>query len=497
MVALTVVRMVSETWLARVGEAAALKLRSDLMAAVECAPLRDLEKIGASKIRNVAGSDCSAMALGVASLPFIVMNACVVVGVLVLIFQLNWRTGLVFMAGLAIGMFLFRIIQKHVMDRFRSVRKDLDAVDRILSTQLHSIASLKLNSRRHRHVISDALSGWGRVRENLVEGRLYSSLHSNLVSLIIFSGILAVIFFRDGLGLNTAALAQFGFLAIFFINPVGNLMLRMQPVAGAFVAHERYASMATVLTKQELAVDAEETLTVRREVELRAVRYSYEHFELGPVDMRVRPGECLFIVGGNGSGKSTLLKVLMGVYEPSGGSILYDGRKVDFGSNAYRELFAYVPFDFALFGMLYGRDVASEQEAVQRHLDAFGLDGKVALGADGRWSTTQLSQGQRRRLALIDAITESKPILVLDECAADQDPASRDAFYRVLLPRLLAEGRTLVVVSHDDRFFDVADSIVKLEHGRQVAPSAAQRRRMPPPPPPPLSRSLSVDAGER
>ena len=87
---------------------------------------------------------------------------------------------------------------------------------------------------------------------------------------------------------------------------------------------------------------------------------------------------------------------------------------------------------------------------------------------DGVFSTTRLSRGQRKRLALVTAYLEDRPIYLFDEWAADQDPLFRRVFYQRLLPELKRRGKTVVAVTHDDRYFDAADQLIKLEEGKVV-----------------------------
>ncbi|AEA65965.1 cyclic peptide transporter (plasmid) [Burkholderia gladioli BSR3] len=197
-----------------------------------------------------------------------------------------------------------------------------------------------------------------------------------------------------------------------------------------------------------------------------------EAFTLGPIALSFVPGETVFLIGGNGSGKTTLAKLITGLYAPEGGRILLDGEPVDAASRErYRHLFSAVFGDFFLFERLFGIDAASRQRA-HALLNALQLSHKVAV--DGAaFSTLDLSQGQRKRLALLVAYLEDRPFYVLDEWAADQDPLFRDVFYRQLLPELKARGKTVLVISHDDRYFSLGDRNVKLDYGRIVAQSGA------------------------
>ena len=101
------------------------------------------------------------------------------------------------------------------------------------------------------------------------------------------------------------------------------------------------------------------------------------------------------------------------------------------------------------------------------YLHQLELDHVVTV-KDGVFSTVKLSRGQRKRLALLTAYLEDRPIYVFDEWAADQDPVFRRIFYLRLLPELKARGKTVVAITHDDRYFGDADRIVKLEEGKVV-----------------------------
>jgi len=192
-------------------------------------------------------------------------------------------------------------------------------------------------------------------------------------------------------------------------------------------------------------------------------------FTLGPIDLTLHPGELVFIIGGNGSGKSTLAKVITGLYPPQSGEILVDGVPLSPASEeSFRQLYSAVFSDFFLFNRLVGLDHSTKwAERTNEYLKALELAKVVKL--DGaRFSTTSLSQGQRRRMALLVAYMEDRPIYVLDEWAADQDPEFRQIFYMKLLPELKEKGKTVVVITHDDRYFHLGDRVIKLDYGKVI-----------------------------
>jgi putative ATP-binding cassette transporter len=209
----------------------------------------------------------------------------------------------------------------------------------------------------------------------------------------------------------------------------------------------------------EAQVSDEEPLKRFSKIEMRNIVFRYVDksseavFQVGPFDFTLRSGELVFITGGNGSGKSTFLKLLAGLYEPSSGEITFDGVRVDDRTrDVYRSLITAIFVDYHLFQMLYG--IADPDPAeVDRLLTQFQLRDKTRL-ANGEFRTLDLSAGQRKRLALIVSLLEKRPILLLDEWTADQDPEFRRKFYDELLPSLTAAGKTIVAITHDDRYLD-------------------------------------------
>jgi putative ATP-binding cassette transporter len=214
-----------------------------------------------------------------------------------------------------------------------------------------------------------------------------------------------------------------------------------------------------------------------RRIEFEAASFSYANggdavtFRTGPWDIAIERGETVFIVGGNGSGKSTTLKLLCGLYPLEAGRILVDGVCVDRASQQdYRELFSCVFADFHLFDRLHGLEDV-DGAAVRDHIERMELTGKVDF-ADGRFSTLNLSTGQRKRLAMIVSLLEDREIYIFDEWAADQDSHFRDVFYTGILPELKHRGKTVIAVTHDDRYWDRCDRMYTMDLGVMARESA-------------------------
>ena len=493
MVALAVSRAAATHVLAVAAEAMTLEFRTELLEDLGQAQLSEVEQMGDTPLRRLASRDSAQVSFGVAMAPFLLMNALLVVGVLVLLFVSNWRVGAIFVVGVVIGGALVGKLQARFVERMQKGAELLDQADTLLSKQIANAGALKLNARRLEGAKRATRSLWTEVQGHRVGARAIGALLQGSTTMLVFSVIILVLALREPLSVSGAEVMSFGFLAVFLTGPVEAVTGSAQALAEAVAAFNRIEALRqrlAVVEEPKSTENGAHDYTAFQEIQMEGVSYVYPEFTLGPVNLTVKRGETTFLVGGNGSGKSTFLKVIMGLYRPHKGSVRVDGDVVETTSAAYRELFAYVPFDFTLFETLYGRG-SHQEPAVRAQLQWFEIGGKLdaRVEADAiRWSSLELSQGQRRRLALIDAITEGKPILVLDECASDQDPHFRERFYRELLPHLKGTGVTLIIVSHDDRYYDLADRMLKLEGGKSVSAAGAASV---PRPPPPVARSLT------
>nr|WP_255537161.1 ATP-binding cassette domain-containing protein [Methylocystis sp. Sn-Cys] len=191
--------------------------------------------------------------------------------------------------------------------------------------------------------------------------------------------------------------------------------------------------------------------------------------QLGPINLRIDPGALLFVTGGNGSGKTTLALILLGLFPPDDGEIKLGGRRVTYENReSYRQNFSAVFADAYVFDSLLGYSGIESQARAQEMLVALKLENKLQI-KDGRFSTTELLRGQRKRLALLTAYVEDRPFYLFDEWAAEQDPQFRDVFYHQLLPELKARGKTVIVITHDDRYFHIADQVLRMHAGKIVS----------------------------
>lgn len=344
-----------------------------------------------------------------------------------------------------------------------------------LSSLLGGFKELKMNSgksddffRNRLLVLSDAMRSL-KIQTGAEFNRIY--LFAQSFSFILMG---AILFLLPTLSPSqTAIVPQIVAIVLFLVGPIGEVVGNVPLLAQCNAALRNISQLEAELQQaapNSQAVDRRQEQRGFSRIELRDATFSYAHpegetgFSVGPLDFAITPGEIVFIVGGNGSGKSTFLKLFTSLYQPAGGQLVWDGIEVGKGNaSRYRNLFSIVFTDFHLFDRLYGLPQVDAARA-EYLLDRMHLSDVTDI-VDGRITNTRLSTGQRKRLALVVALLEDKPVYVFDEWAADQDPEFRHYFYDVILPEMKQRGKTVLAATHDDRYFARADRVLKLELG--------------------------------
>lgn len=348
-----------------------------------------------------------------------------------------------------------------------------------LSHILFGTKELCLNRKKGDQLFSE-MTGTAREAQHLrvetskffVNGIIYAD-----VSLYLLLG--TIVFILPQLVPTYREVLTDAIVAVLFVfGPLGSVVGTLPQLSLAEAALDNLYGLEEYLDKCDAAGQLEGALPVGslagfQTISCQEIVYAYKDaadvstFKVGPVELDIRRGEIVFIVGGNGSGKSTLLKLISGLYHAQHGQLTVDGRPIR-GRNlaAYRELIGGVFAEFHLFDRLYGIDNIDERVA-REMLEMMEIADKVAI-KDGRFSTLDLSTGQRKRLALIAALLEDRDIYVFDEWTADQDPHFRGQFYGLILPDLKQKGKTIISVTHDDRYWGTADRVIKLDYGKIV-----------------------------
>jgi putative ATP-binding cassette transporter len=401
----------------------------------------------------------------------------------VYIFVLS-KTAFFLTAAIVAAGIVFHLRQKHLVtqEMERSTAREHQLFT-AFTHLLEGFKEVKLSARRSEDLYEDLRRvAFDAAALKTRSGTRYADLQI-FAQVLLYLLLGAIVFILPGLSpVYTAQVTRISAAILFIIGPLSLIVGVFPMFRRANHAVEQILLLEEQLDRAqprepERAPTASAAPRFER-IELAGVTFSYldrdgrPSFTLGPVDLTLARGETLFIVGGNGSGKSTLLKLITGLYRPAAGDIFIDGVPVRvYGYAAYRELFSAIFSDYHLFDRLYGIGQVSDDE-IRARLREMELDRKTSW-LEGRFVNQDLSTGQRKRLALIVSQLERKPVQLFDEWAADQDPHFRQRFYQELLAAMKAEGQTIVAATHDDRYFHVADRIVKMEEGRVVPANGA------------------------
>ena len=478
-VLLPLARFTSEVLLTKLGQEAMFASRIKLCQQILVAPLRHLESLGAARLLTTLTDDIPTITGAVAALPVICVNFALVIGCLVYMATLSWMLFAVVIVFMVLGIAGYQLPVLRVQKLLRTARKNADQLMSHLRAITHGTKELKVHRVRRQAFMKDQLEAAAAslMRNNISALKLYSAAASWGQTLVFIVIGLYLFFLPTVRHLDHVALTGYTLALLYLMTPLQVIMNTIPLLGRANVAlrtvDELGFSLASDKPEDLTGPDLPETRW--QELELRFITHAYnreneaETFTLGPIDLKFESGKMVFITGGNGSGKTTLIKLITGLYMPKTGSIYLNEQPIKAGNiEWYRQHFAVVFSDFFLFEKLLGLDGQGSEDEARRYLDELKLSQKVEV-KDGRFSTTDLSQGQRKRLALLTAYLEDRPIYVFDEWAADQDPYFKNIFYMHLLPGLKARGKTVLVITHDDKYYHVADRVIKLEEGQVVS----------------------------
>jgi putative ATP-binding cassette transporter len=476
-------RMASDVSTNFVGQRLVAQVRKSLAQKILAAPIDALERYRTHRLMPVLSQDVDMISDVAFALSGMLISLAVALGCLAYLAYLSPPLFGLMLVALVIGITVQLMAQIRGEAGFWKAREQEDQLHKAYRAISEGAKELRMHRTRRTRMFSGQIE---RIVDTIriVNGRAINTyvIATAFGSALFFLLIALILGWAAFQPTEPAVLSGFVLVLLFLKGPLDQIALLLPGVGRAKVAFQRIGDLSARFATPEPHLHLERAsngVILKNEIGMRGVRYAFdapeggEAFTLGPIDLELRRGEMVFVVGDNGSGKTTLIKLLLGLYAPQSGDVLIDGSAVKpEGRDDYRQLFTTVFSDFYLFEDLVageesegGAGMEVLPETALPYLERLEIAHKVSL-KNGAFSTTDLSTGQRKRLALVHAYLEGRPVLVFDEWAADQDPTFRHLFYTELLPELRAKGHLLVVISHDDRYFHLADRVITMHAGR-------------------------------
>jgi putative pyoverdin transport system ATP-binding/permease protein len=473
-IGLPVLRYTSQLLLTRLTRDGLTVLRMRLTRSILAAPLRQLETIGAPRLLATLTNDVAAIVAALGMVPVLLMHLALIVGSLTYMGWLSWQVLLETLAFIGFGIVTYQLALSRAVGYFYRMRQLQNEVMGSARATVEGTKELKMHRGRRESFLEATETTVADLQKQSRAGTLAFAATSSWGQALFFILIgLIVIVLPHFQTINREILVGYTLALFQLMSPLEVFMSSVPALTQAAAATQAVKDLGLSLESESGEKIGAATSPAHREtLELIGVTHSYqrakgdETFALGPIDLTFQPGELVFIVGGNGSGKTTLAKIVLGLYVPEAGEIRRAGQAItDDNREEYRQAFSAVFSDYFIFETLFGLDASAVNSEARCYLEKLHLERKVKI-ENGSLSTVDLSQGQRKRLALLTAYMEDRPIYFFDEWAADQDPQFKKLFYYELLPELKARGKTIFVISHDDHYFHVADRIVKLDYGQ-------------------------------
>lgn len=470
---------VSQVLLVKFSQGAIAQLRQDLVRKILSVPLRHLENVGTPRLMVALTEDVLNITQALLAIPIIAVNIAILMAGAAYLGWLSWQMLLVMGVFCVIGAITYRGFINRGFHQLALARHVEDKLFGYFRGLTEGIKELKLHRNRRGVFLNDQIQTTTKqYQDHNVAAEIRFIFAQSWSHLLIFAMIGLLLFFLPQMrNVDNEVVTGYIITTLYLMGPLQGVLASFSIFGRANASLHKIDELGVSLASAPADDCPIEPLSVEpsfERLQLVGVTHSYHHekeernFTLGPIDLSFQPGEVVFIAGGNGSGKSTLAKIITGLYPPEAGEIRLDGKSVDDSNrDDYRQLFSAVFADFYLFDSLLGLkkndlDIQAKQYLAQLHLDH-----KVKV-KDGVLSTTALSQGQRKRLALMTAYLEDRPVYLFDEWASDQDPVFKDIFYTQILRNLKARRKTVIAITHDDKYFELADRLIKLDSGKIV-----------------------------
>lgn len=468
--------------ISKLAQASVHRLRRQMVTVIASARVAQLESAGRARLQAALVEDALRIADALPGIVALIRDITFIVVCLGYLAWLSWLLTASMVGVIVLAALVHQPLQRFGMRRMTRLRATYQRLFAMFGNLVDSIKQLKLSARQWSDV-SNAIRGTETEIGRLNSSVLLSFAIANAFAVLVFLLLIEMMIFGQVgvLVVDRYVAITYTLTMIFLLGPLQGIAASTEAMAKARIAVERVEELnATLANRHELPLDAAskpgekpllETGVAWSRLDLRGVTHVYasaarETFTLGPIDLELGPGQLLYIVGGNGTGKTTLAKVLAGLYTPEAGEIELDGVPITDANRAwYRAHIGAVFSDFCLFDGLADSEAERYADGALDLVRQLRLDHVLDPSRGIFAQAATFSSGERRRVALLLACLDDKPIYVFDEFAADQDPECRALFYERILPDLRAAGKLVIVITHDVKYLSNADLVLTLERG--------------------------------
>lgn len=469
--------LLSTYFISKLAQQIVFRLRMDLSTKILYAAYEDIEP-SLKDLLPILTADINTIALALRRLPNVVSSSATTIGCLIYMIFLSWK-----LASLCIIIFILIFLINYLwLPHLKSIslqcRNTLDNIYTQFDGIISGIKELNLNKNHRGFYLSKRLKQdcqletQQRIRQDII-----FAMPARLSQIVFIVSIGLLVYYFDHFSwMSPAAFSGFLLILLFMLSPLSVVMTYIKNFKEMQVSLEKIMHIGIYEKRSANQTPSASKTSVEpcdndRLISLEKVSFDYDSgseikpFSVGPLNINIKKNEIIFLIGGNGSGKTTFIKLLCGLYRPTAGKIKLRGELVNQSANQlYREMFGGVFTDYYLFSNIRYLDDANIPKRTENLLKKVKLNHKVTL-EKGVFSTTDLSYGEKKRLALVISILEDRDIYIYDEWAANQDPQFREIFYTDILPGLKANGKTVITITHDDQYFQYADRIFEMRDG--------------------------------
>jgi len=470
-------------YMAYIGQGVLLTLRTQMFNHLQKLSLSfyDRHEVGRlmSRVQNDVTALQEVVSAGVLDISADLLS---LVGIIVMLFVNNVQLALITLTVMPVMVVVMAIWQRYARNAFMRVRMAISAVNAGLQENISGARVIQSLSREDLNLQRFDNMNTANFDANVQAGRLTAGIQP-ATEILMGAGIMLVVIFGGMQVLNdtltVGALVAFVLYVQRFFDPIRRLTLQYAELQRAMAGGQRIFEVLDTEPEIVDVLDAIELPTINGDIIFDHVSFEYipDLEVLHDINLRIRPGETIALVGSTGAGKSTLVSLVARFYEITNGTLTIDGHNIrEVTQSSLRRQIGIVLQEPFLFSgtvrenILYGRSDASEEELVQaaRAVGAHDFIQRLEEGYDTilHERGSNLSVGQRQLVSFARAVLADPRIIVLDEATANVDTQTEMLIQDAL--KQLLKGRTSLVIAHRLSTIHDADRVVVLDNGNIV-----------------------------